>query len=84
MIIAYKERSVEHSFHEVSFIDAKTIAAFGILLLIFFGIFFRLGLIQTQGLWQIWGGGLTLPSNIFGTIMVATVLVIVVYSIMKE
>ncbi|MBU0898926.1 MAG: hypothetical protein KKB03_01040 [Nanoarchaeota archaeon] len=83
LIIAHKESRVEHTFRQISFIDAKSIAGFGILLLIMFGIFFRLNIIQVEKSLGILGG-LTLPSNIFGTIMVATTLVIIVYSIIKE
>ncbi|MFH1445015.1 MAG: MnhB domain-containing protein [Nanoarchaeota archaeon] len=84
LIIAFKEGRVEHVFHEVSFIDAKSIAALGLVLILMFGIFIRLEFIEMQKLMDMLGGGITLPSNILGTVMVATALVIIVYSIIKE
>jgi len=84
LIIAYTERRVEHRFHQISFIDAKSVAAIGMLALVSFGIFLRLELIKLHELWYPLGGGFTLPSNVFGTIMVSTALVIIVYSIIKE
>ena len=83
LIVVFKEGRIEHKFHEISFINAKSIAGFGMLLLIMFGIFFRLNIIQAEKSLGILGG-LTLPSNIFGTIMVATALIIILYSLIKE
>jgi len=84
LIIAYKERKIEHRFTEIGFLDLKTLASFALLLLIVLGVSLRFGLTSTQALFEPWSGGLTILSNIIGSVVVATAFVVVIYSIIKE
>ncbi len=84
LVIAYKERKIEHRFTEVSFINLKTIATFALVMVILWGMAIRFILMDTQAPFALWGGGVTFVSNIVGSLVVATALVVIIYSIIKE
>jgi len=84
LVIAYKERKIEHSFNEIEFMDIKTIAAFTLMIIIILGVVLRFGLVSTQVPFDPWSGGVTLSSNILGSVVVATAFVVIIYSIIKE
>jgi len=84
LVIAYKERKIEHSFTEVKFLDAKTIAAFALIFMIILSVVIRFELMNMQVLFEPWSGGVTLISNILGSVVVATAFVVIIYSIIKE
>jgi multicomponent Na+:H+ antiporter subunit B len=84
LVIAYKERKIEHAFREIKLLDLKAIAGFALVILILLGVTLRLELISAEMAFDPWGGGVTLYSNILGSVIVATAFVVIIYSIIKE
>jgi len=84
LVIAYKERKIEHTFTEIEFLDLKTVAGFALIIIIILGFILRLRLVNLQVPFELWSGGVTLISNVLGSIIVATAFVVIIYSIIKE
>lgn len=85
LIIAYTESDVEHTFTKHELIDIKSIA--GILLI---GLIIsishksRVEFLSAQTALSLWSGGFTPFLNIVGSFMVATALVFIIYTLVRE
>lgn len=85
LILTYTEKEIEHKLTEHELIGIKSIAAIIIIVLILkFGYSFRSDLLKTQTFFNLWSGGFTPFLNLAGAIVVATALVAIIYSILKE
>jgi len=84
LVLTYREKEVEGRFTEVELIDAKSLASIALLVIILFEFALRGRLISHQEIMTLWSGGDTFFANILGSIIVATGLIIIVYSLIKE
>lgn len=85
LIIAYREKDVEHRFTKHELIDIKSVA--GILLIaliISMSHKSRVDILSTQTALSLWSGGFTPFLNIVGGFMVVTALVFIVYTLIRE
>lgn len=84
LVLTFREKEVENRFSEIKLIDAKSIASITLLAIILFEFGLRGKLLAYQTRLTIWSGGDTFLANIFGSIIVATGIIIIVYSMIKE
>ena len=85
LVIAFDERDIEHKLTVHELIDMKSVAGFFMLLLIGkFGYSYRSELIASQTIFNLWSGGFTMLMNIAGTFMVASAIILMIYSLEKE
>ena len=84
LVLTFRESEVEGRFPEIKLIDIKSIASLALLAIILFEFALRDKLIQYQIPMTVWSGGDTLFANIFGSIIVATGIIIIIYSLIKE
>lgn len=86
IIIAYSERDVEHRLTKHELIDVKSLAGVVLIVTIVLkaGSFFRDELLATQTFFELWSGGFTPFLNIAGALMVATAIILIVYTIEAE
>ncbi len=84
LLLTFRESEVEGRFPELKLVDIKSIASLALLAIILFEFTLRGKLIPYQIPMTIWSGGDTLPANIFGSIIVATGIIIIIYSLIKE
>lgn len=85
LVISFDERDIEHKLTVHELIDVKSLAGVFILLMIGkTGYVFRDYLIGTQTPFTLWSGGFTIFMNLAGTFMVATAIILIIYSIEKE
>ncbi|MFH1433050.1 MAG: MnhB domain-containing protein [archaeon] len=84
LVLTFTEKEVENRFKEFRLIDAKSIASIALLVLIMLEFSVRGKLLSLQDSMTVWYGGDTFFANIFGSMIVATGLIIIVYSLVKE
>ena len=84
LVLTFRESEVEGRFPEIKLIDIKSIASIALLAIILFEFVLRGELISRQTLMTIWSGGNTFIANIFGSMIVATGIIIIIYSLIKE
>lgn len=84
LVLTFHEKEVEGRFSEIKLTDIKSVASLALLAVIFLEFTDRTWLLDMQAKMTIWSGGDTLFANVFGSIIVASGLTIIVYSLMKE
>ena len=62
----------------------KGLGGLGIGLLVFFGLFFRTPLVESQEVFKLWSGDYIVFLNIFCTIIVTSVLILIVYAMVEK
>ena len=84
LVLTFREKEVESRFSEIKLTDIKSVASLALLTVIFLEFTDRSWLLGMQTKLTIWSGGDTFFANIFGCIIVASGLTIIIYSLMKE
>ena len=85
LMISFDERDIEHKLTIHKLIDLKSVS--GLLMLLVMsklGYHFRDVLIESQTIFRLWSGGFTIMMNIAGMLMVATAIILIIYSLEKE
>jgi len=62
----------------------KGLGGLGIGLLVFFGLFFRSPIVESQELFKVWSGDYIVPLNIFCTIIVTSGLMLIIYAMVEK
>lgn len=84
LVISYNERDVEHRLTHSELIDIKSVAGVILVLIIVrMGYLLRLEFLHSQTLFSIWSGGFTPLTNIAGSVMIVTALVMIIYSMVR-
>jgi len=84
LVVSYTEQDVEHRLTRSELIDIKSVA--GIILII---VILRMShllrgeFLNTQTLFSLWSGGFTPLTNIAGSLMIVTALVMIIYSLVR-
>ena len=84
LIISYTEQDVEHRLTRSELIDIKSVA--GIILVIVIirmSHMMREEFLASQNLLSLWSGGFTLLTNVAGSLMIITALVMIIYSLVR-
>lgn len=84
LVISYTEEDVEHRLTRSELIDIKSVA--GIILLIVIvrmSSMLRPQLLGTQVPLSLWSGGFTIFTNLAGSLMVMTALIMIIYSLVR-
>ena len=84
LVISYTEQDVEHRLTRSELIDIKSVA--GIILVIVIirmSHLLREEFLSSQTLFSLWSGGFTLLTNIAGSLMIVTALVMIIYSLVR-
>ncbi len=85
LVISFEERDVEHKLTIHKLIDIKSVSGLLMLLVLSkLGYHFRDALIESQTIFQLWSGGFTIMMNIVGMLMVATAIIVIIFSLEKE
>lgn len=85
LIVAFREDDIEHRFTKRELVDLKAVGGLMLVVLIVkFGLDFREGLLATQIPMALWSGGFTMFSNIAGTMMIITALLLIAYTLERE
>ncbi len=85
LMISFDERDLEHKLTIHELISLKSVS--GLLMLLVMsklGYHFRDALIESQTIFRLWSGGFTIMMNIAGMLMVATAIILIIYSLEKE
>ena len=84
LVIAFTEKEVENKFNEVKIEDIKSVASVSLLAIIIMEVVLRPDLLHIQTPLTLWSGGVTIYLNLFGSVVVASGLIIIIYSLIKE
>ncbi|MCK5042467.1 MAG: MnhB domain-containing protein [Candidatus Aenigmarchaeota archaeon] len=85
LVISFEERDVEHKLTIHKLIDIKSVSGLLMLLVLSkLGYNFRDALIESQTIFELWSGGFTIMMNIVGMLMVATAIIVIIFSLEKE
>jgi len=84
LVIAFTQKEVETQLSEIALEDLKSIAGIALLSIVFLEVVLRPDIMHTQTPFTLWSGGVTIFLNIFGSLVVAFGLIIVIYSLIKE
>lgn len=85
LVISFEEKDVEHKLTIHELIDIKSVSGLLMLLVLSkLGYYFRDALIESQTIFRLWSGGFTIMMNIAGMLMVATAIILIIYSLEKE
>ena len=85
LIVAFREDDIEHRFTKRELVDLKAVGGLMLIVLIIkFGLDIREALLATQAPLALWSGGFTVFSNIAGTMMIITALLLIAYTIERE
>ncbi len=85
LVISFEERDVEHKLTIHKLIDIKSVSGLLMLLVLSkLGYNFRDALIESQTIFQLWSGGFTIMMNVAGMLMVATAIIVIIFSLEKE
>ncbi|MCK5474237.1 MAG: hypothetical protein KAI53_02420 [Candidatus Aenigmarchaeota archaeon] len=84
LVIAFTEKEVEKHFSEIKIGDLKSVASIALLGIVLLEVIVRPDILHLQTPLTLWSGGVTIFLNLFGAIVVASGLVIIVYSLVKE
>ncbi len=85
LVISFEERDVEHKLTIHKLIDIKSVSGLLMLLVLSkLGYHFRDALIESQTIFQLWSGGFTIMMNVAGMLMVATAIIVIIFSLEKE
>jgi len=85
LVISFEERDVEHKLTIHKLIDIKSVSGLLMLLVLSkLGYHFRDALIESQTIFELWSGGFTIMMNIAGMLMVATAIIVIIFSLERE
>lgn len=84
IVLAFREKDVEGTLPEWEISDFKSIVSVALILIVLSEFYTRSGLLSYQKLFDVWGGGETLLLNVFGSAVVASAAIIIIYSLVKE
>jgi len=84
LVISYTEQDVEHRLTRSELIDIKSVAGIILVILIIrMGYMMREWFLSSQTLFSLWSGGFTPLTNIAGSLMIVTALIMVIYSMVR-
>jgi multicomponent Na+:H+ antiporter subunit B len=84
LVITYTEEDVEHRLTRSELIDIKSVA--GIILVIVIirmSHLLREEFLITQKMFTLWSGGFTMLTNVAGSLMIVTALIMIIYSLVR-
>ncbi len=85
LVISFEKKDLEHKLIIHDLIDIKSVSGLLMLLVLSkLGYHFRDALIDSQTIFRLWSGGFTAMMNIAGMLMVATAIILIIYSLEKE
>ncbi|NOQ37512.1 hypothetical protein GQ472_01360 [archaeon] len=85
LVISFEKKDLEHKLIIHKLIDIKSVSGLLMLLVLSkLGYHFRDALIESQTIFRLWSGGFTAMMNIAGMLMVATAIILIIYSLEKE
>lgn len=84
LVISYTEQDVEHRLTKSELIDIKSVAGIILVILIIrMSHLLREEFLSSQVLLNLWSGGFTMLTNIAGSLMIVTALVMIIYSMVR-
>ncbi|MCK4927023.1 MAG: hypothetical protein KAS11_01020 [Candidatus Aenigmarchaeota archaeon] len=85
LVISFEKKDLEHKLIIHKLIDIKSVSGLLMLLVLSkLGYNFRDALIESQTIFELWSGGFTIMMNIVGMLMVATAIIVIIFSLEKE
>lgn len=84
LLIAFREKDIEKKLPEWEIADFKSIISLALVFMVLGEFYLREKILLHQRLFDLWSGGETLILNILGSIVVASAIIIIAYSFMKE
>ena len=84
LLIAFREKDIEKKLPEWEIADFKSIISLALVFMVLGEFYLREKILLHQRLFDLWSGGETFVLNILGSIVVASAIIIIAYSFMKE
>lgn len=84
LVLSFKEADVEKKLPEWEISDFKSIVSVALIFIVLGELYIRRGLLESQEFFNVWGGGETLFLNVFGSAVVGSAMIIIIYSLVKE
>lgn len=84
LVLAFKEKDIEENLPEWEISDFKSAVSVALIFIVLGEFYTRKGLLMHQTLFDVWSGGDTILLNVFGSAVVASSVIIIIYSLVKE